>query len=291
MAVEMNDVKIGGTAPSSEVMERVLGPYDSISVQQTMRGCFQEMCGCEAQSEYKVYGGHVEDQSSRDENVPQLGHLLEESGFFMRCCCADKRAFDMPFTEGEPQGEGSDKKYGQQVLRFRKPCSLPICCVIRGQDGDCLIPCCCCLPQVNTHDGTTDEFLGSSHYKCDMCLFIPKFIVKDKDGNDQYLIKPETCCGCCLACKMGKKSAGAGSLYMPFYIRDPETEEILESNATFNGENKAQIKKVWSGFKKECCSDADNFQVTFPKDASTATKANLLGATVLVDFSWFETQS
>ena len=27
--------------------------HDAISVQQTRRGCFQEMCGCEAKSEYR----------------------------------------------------------------------------------------------------------------------------------------------------------------------------------------------------------------------------------------------
>ena len=30
------------------------------------------------------------------------------------------------------------------------------------------------------------------------------------------------------------------------------------------GGEPAQISKVWSGFKKECCSDADNFQVLYP---------------------------
>ena len=53
----------------------------------------------------------------------------------------------------------------------------------------------------------------------------------------------------------------------------------------------AHISKVWSGFKKECCSDADNFQVVFPAEADTLDRANLLGATVLLDFSFFETQN
>ena len=80
----------------------------------------------------------------------------------------------------------------------------------------------------------------------------------------------------------------------------------------------AHISKVWSGFKKECCTDADNFQATlplalapdcaqlactftlrgvltsqvvFPAQADTLDRANLLGATVLLDFSFFETQN
>ena len=75
-------------------------------------------------------------------------------------------------------------------------------------------------------------------------------------------------------------------LYIPFYIRDPETFEKLPT--TSGGE--AMIKKVWSGMRKECCSDADNFHVTFPANASPSAKANLLGATVLVDFVYFESQ-
>ena len=45
--------------------------HDAISVQQTRRGCFQEMCGCEAKSEYRVFAGHVEEGQPRAEGIPQ----------------------------------------------------------------------------------------------------------------------------------------------------------------------------------------------------------------------------
>ena len=49
-------------------------------------------------------------------------------------------------------------------------------------------------------------------------------------------------------------------MYTPFFIRDPLSGARL--GGALGGD--AHISKVWSGFKKECCTDADNFQATFP---------------------------
>ena len=50
----------------------------------------------------------------------------------------------------------------------------------------------------------------------------------------------------------------------------------------------AQIRNVWAGFKRECCTSADNFFIVFPAGASTAEKAKLVGSTVLLDYTVFE---
>ena len=79
------------------------------------------------------------------------------------------------------------------------------------------------------------------------------------------------------------------------------TDNLVQTTAAFSsqyaaqfGEDPddafAQINKVWSGFKKEMCSDADNFQVIFPAGVDAKTKATLVGANVALDFVWFETQ-
>ena len=79
--------KLGEQPPTyPQEMQRALSP-PAISVQQTRRGWCQECFGCEAKSEYKVYAGHLEEGQARDENIPQLGHLLEESPCILRCCC------------------------------------------------------------------------------------------------------------------------------------------------------------------------------------------------------------
>ena len=81
---------------SVQEMRRSLAWFDTvpaISVQQTMRGCFQECFGCEASSEYRVFQGHVEEGQPRAEGLPQIGHLLEESPCILRACCGASRPF------------------------------------------------------------------------------------------------------------------------------------------------------------------------------------------------------
>jgi len=271
-----------GEAPVSHEMQRVFDA-PAISVQQTRRGWIQELCGCEAKSEYRVYKGHVEEGQPRDEGIPQLGHLLEDSPFLIRCCCAASRPFSMNFSVPDADGP--------TLLTFNKGWSNPIMCFVPlGADKDPLtLPCCCCLPNLETvsADGA---LLGATKYLCDMYLCVPKFGVYDATGTQKYLLRPDTCCGCCVkvnCAPWGGVGPPSRALYVPFLIRDLETGEPLASpdgGAAF-------VAKVWSGLKKECCTDADNFHVVFPAAADVPDRANLLGATVLIDFTWFEAQS
>eukprot|EP00960_Hanusia_phi_P068321 766813-Hanusia_phi.AAC.7 len=231
--------------------------HPCISVQQTKRGCLQECLGCEAKSEFKVFPGHVEQGQPKQEGIQQIGHLLEESSCPKRFCCGEMRSFRMPLTLG-------DKAGGQQVLEYTKPWSLPICIHIKTDGGSIDCPCCCCLPKLHTKlpNGTP---LGSTEYYCDLFCFVPKFRVRDGTGAPVYRISPDTCCcNCCISCGCGGK--GSKCFYIPFYIRDHSTNEKL--NGALPG-TQAEIRKVWSGFKKECCTTADNFQVwlTIPQAA------------------------
>ncbi len=58
-----------------------------------------------------------------------------------------------------------------------------------------------------------------------------------------------------------------------------------------DGREVGLIQKQWSGMMKEAFSDADNFGVTFPRDADPETKSLLLGAVFLIDFVHFENRS
>ena len=298
------DVAAIKAAPAAEVIERMFpNGVEAISVQQTMRGCFQEFCGCEAESEYKVYWGHVEQGQARKENIPQAGHLLESSPCITRFCCGVARAWTMPLTLGPPEGKGSKRVYGPRVLEFRKQFSFPLCCNFPSQllgypvgvdvPGPIPFPCCCLLPTIETYDNDGTK-LGETRYLCDQNLWVPKFGIFDADGAFKYLLKPDTCCGgCCIYFKIcGASKRQSRLAYIPFFIRTPEGEKIAAA-AQF-GEDPddafAQINKVWSGFKKEMCSDADNFQVIFPAGVDAKTKATLVGANVALDFVWFETQ-
>lgn len=161
---------------------------DAITVQQTMRGCFQECLGCEAKSEYRVFPGHIEQGQARADNIPQIGHLLEESPCIIRCCCGMMRKFEMPLTEGVPV----DGRPGLRILHYYKPWSFPVCCVINaGEHGRIIFPCCCFLPQIRTIGGN-GQFLGRSQYVCDpsdgnCCCCVPMYHVFDSIGTLRYI--------------------------------------------------------------------------------------------------------
>eukprot|EP00960_Hanusia_phi_P037529 753002-Hanusia_phi.AAC.1 len=195
-----------------------------------------------------VYAGHVEQGQPRAEGIPPIGHLLEESSCPKRFCCGEMRSFRIPLRLGD--------KDGQEIIEYTKPWSFPICFRIRTDNGNLDIPCCCFLPKLETKlpDGT---FLGSTEYYWDMYCFVPKFRVRDRAGTPVYRIAPDTCCGnCCVLC--GGGGAGSKCLFIPFYIRDHDTSMKLQGALPGT---QAEIRKVWSGFKKELCTTADNFQV------------------------------
>lgn len=272
-------------APLTQTMERVLGPHDVVSVQQTPRGCLQECMGCSARSEYRLYGGFKE--NFRNAILPgqdlgpdaeQIGHMLEESPFCPdRCFWSGMRKFAMPITVPDENGE--------TMMTHTKDFSMPTHCIVHGDNGDLVIPCCCNLPSIKTltPDGTV---VGTTKYICDAYLYVPKLKTYDADGNEQYLIRPDTCCfDCCPVCECGSK--GGNCVYMPFYIRDPKTKEKLPGAPGGKG-LPAQIRNLWAGMKKECCTSADNYFIVFPENTPTSVKGALLGSTVLLDFTVFE---
>jgi Scramblase len=55
-----------------------------------------------------------------------------------------------------------------------------------------------------------------------------------------------------------------------------------------NGVDVGDVKKNWSGLKKEFFTDADIFSMNFPPEAGATQRANLLGALFLIDFLYYE---
>ena len=133
-------------APLTDTMERMLGPYDVISVEQTPRGCLQEAFGCTARNEFVLYGGYREGRMSRnifsgsggpkEFTNEQIGYMLEESPFFPdRCFWSGMRKLQMPIKAPNQDGE--------VMLNVVKDFSMPTHCIVHGNDGDLVIPCCC----------------------------------------------------------------------------------------------------------------------------------------------------
>ncbi|XP_038060920.1 phospholipid scramblase 1-like isoform X2 [Patiria miniata] len=49
-----------------------------------------------------------------------------------------------------------------------------------------------------------------------------------------------------------------------------------------------KISKQWGGFFREIITQADNFSCSFPMDLDVRMKANMIGATFLIDYMFFE---
>ena len=285
-AVAVAHAPVTTAVPLTQTMERVLGPCDVVSVQQTPRGCLQEAFGCTARNEFRLYKGFTENMrngilpgANVETDPQQIGHMLEESPFFPdRCFWSGMRSFSIPITVPDENGEA--------MMLNEKDFSMPTHCIVHGDSGDIVIPCCCNLPTIKTY--TNDRtYVGKTKYVCDQFLCVPKLRTYDANDNPLYLIRPETCCGgCCPVCGSGCDK-GSQCIYMPFYLHDYNTMQVLPGAPGGKG-LPAQIRNVWAGMKRECCTSADNYFVVFPEGASSALKAALLGSTVLLDFTVFE---
>jgi len=263
----------------------IVGPLKGMLVKQTARGCCQECMGCEAKSEFQVSDfepsmtdGVLLTEGAMDKT--NILYTLEQSSFFCRCCWRDGRPFEMPVSVGGEAG-------GAQLVNFKKPCGFPIMFTVPiNGDSSVDVPCCCMLPELVTiaQDGRE---LSKTKYLCDACLYVPKLMYQEKaaDGSweNVYRIRPETCCcGCCILPRCKK-----GCCSIPFLIWDEKTGEKLPNEF----DDDASITKLFAGLKKECCTTADNFSISFPKDTTPERKIGLLGSTFLLDFVVFERQT
>ena len=138
-------------------------------------------------------------------------------------------------------------------------------------------PSCCCLPYLNTYDANGTK-LGSTKILCSPCIFVPKLGVFDGLNHLKYIIRPDTCCLCCIKCNCG--GSGANCCSMPCYLRDPKSHKKLHPDAA--------IVDLWSGAKKTCCTRQSAWSVTYPPDCETAMKSTLMGSAILLDMSYVE---
>jgi len=265
---------------NSQTLDAYLGNKKAILVKQTARGCLQECMGCEAKSEYKISamdfgymssGGILRDGATTQ---PDEMYALEQSSFCMRCCWRDGRSMTINVSEGAQAG-------GNSIIDYKKPCGCPLNFIIPiGEDAvEC--PCCCMLPELSA---TVDGHELKSKYICDQYCCVSKFAYSE-DGQEVYRLKPDTCCfGCCPTCKCG----GGRRPAIPYFFYDANDNRITDGQS--DDDNQPQIRKVFTGLAKECCTTADTFAVFFPQDADVKRKAGLLGLTFLLDFTVFERQ-
>lgn len=269
--------------PTKAGLEPYLGDKKAILIKQTARGCFQECLGCEAKSEYKISNmdfGYMESKGILKEGAmtqPDEMYALEQSSFCMRCCWRDGRSMHISVSSGGEAG-------GTSIIDYEKPCGCPLQCsgwLPLGDEGvEFTIPCCCFMPELNTKIDGVDI---KSKYVCDAYCCISKFAYYE-DNQQVYTVKPDSCCfGCCPTCKC----AGRRPM-IPYFFYDMDGNRITDGSN--DDEGQPQIRKVWAGLAKECCSTADTFALFFPDGIDTKRKAGLLGMTFLLDFVVFERQ-
>jgi len=140
----------------SRLDEPFAGP--GLTVKQTMKGCFQECCGCEAASEYKIgpYVGDFEEGGAQGNPANTL-YALEESNCCFRTCCPSMRPLEMKVSMGAEKG-------GALVAKYTKGWSFPLCFTIPlGDSGGVDCPCCCMMSGMTAFDETGKE-LGKAKY-------------------------------------------------------------------------------------------------------------------------------
>ncbi|XP_011159201.2 phospholipid scramblase 1 isoform X1 [Solenopsis invicta] len=143
-----------------------------------------------------------------------------------------------------------------------------------------------------------------------------EFYLYDKNQREVLrLVRPFRCDGCCCPCYLQVLEVYSGSTLLgsvtqewtcwrpKFYVRDASGEPVLMIkgpllrfcvNVIFKVKSMDEkhrvgvIRKQWSGFAREMFTVSDKFGINFPRDLDAKMKAVLLGATVLIDFMYFE---
>jgi len=158
-----------------------------------------------------------------------------------------------PYRELDMKLTAGNRPGGSLIARWYRP--------LRCRAGSC-----CCQQEMTAfdHRGST---LGRAMipFICCCCeghkLHV-RMDGKSASGRDEFFLQ-----GPCCTCGLWPKFA-------------------ISSNQHIDGE----IQKTWGGLHRECCTQADVFQIHFPRDATPAEKASLLGATFLIDYNYYENQ-
>ena len=213
---------------------------------------FEMMTGCETANRYHVFG-------KSPQGYKYLFKCNEKSGWFMRNCCPSEfRQFFMDIvhiTSGNPDVPGFSKNF---ATLFK-----PFMCTI----------CCLCRPEMYVTLNEGNNRVGIIRHTCTLCD--PEFNIYDGTGKLLYILHAD-CCQCGLICSnnfFGKLSEVIFSIY------DPGRAQII-----------GNILKKPANFS-EMVTDADSYQINFPKNATPQEKLLIIALALMIDYQYFETNS
>ena len=83
-----------------------LNSYQSLSVQQTLKGCFQELLGCEANTEFRI--------ATLENKTNYVMHAQEHTECWKRFFCANMREWDFTLSAGSGPGGAVIAQYHRE---------------------------------------------------------------------------------------------------------------------------------------------------------------------------------
>jgi hypothetical protein len=213
------------------------------------------LTGCETANRYHV------SIKAPDGNIQPLFRCKEDSGWCMRnCCSSDSRSFKMNVKDVSQKL--SEEEYKKNFCVFERPFKCTCCCLarpeIRGYFGSSLIP------------------IGKlvQPFTC----FDPIFEIYNSREEQRYMVTTE-CCQCGYLCR-GIPCGKCSDVHFPIHNANKQNPSI---------ENKdGLIKKVFAGITQETISDADNFNIVFPIDATAEDKLMIIGTVLMIDYTFYE---
>lgn len=232
--------------------------HSSIFVKQTKRGCVQELLGCEANNEFKIFPSA---DAAKQGDGAGIMYSLEDTSLLCRLCCNNNRAFKQTIWQGTKDAKG------EEVLYLNRPLACN------------MAPCTCCnfKPFMQTLEFSSNATMaatpdvGSIEIPCFIC--VPVLKVKNAAGELEYDVQMPTCMG---GVCVDVFAEGLCNCKIPFYIYKPGVEPTKENSS-------GKIIKMWRGMGTEIFTDAASFQLDFPEGADAGAKGRLLGTTIFIN--------
>ena len=212
---------------------------------------FESISGCELPNLYHVFG-------FTSQGYKYLFQCRERSEFCARCCCPSNiREFNMNIFHAVTTGFNLNAKKFANIFK-------PLKC-----------PCCCCnRPVIHINLGENDTPIGKIIHSFSFCD--PEFQVFKPNGDLKYFVHAD-CCQCGLICAnnlCGKYSPAH------FHIYDAGTNNLV-----------AKITKMCAQSYAEVLTDADSYNVSFPKEATSYDKLLIIALGLMIDYQYFETNA
>jgi len=224
-----------------------LNGYGLLRVNQSTRGWLQELLGCEATSEFSIFGG------SGGQNP--VMHATEEAPCWTRCLLPQLHAFTLTVRDVAAAAGPSPV-----VAKYVRPCRCQ------------LAPWkCCCFQEMQHIDGNGNP-IGATVEQCSVC--VPTLNITDERGQLEYVISQPTCC--CGTMVDVFAEGGLLRMKVPFYLFRSGSPHVANQEV-------GKLVREYTNPVTESLTDVSNYTVKFPDHCSAPTKARILGSVFLVN--------